>query len=77
MRLECVILSICLASAVHSLNSWYNHIYHNVIFLKTSHSVKSHNENNRAVGKIGLRLDYLKPWDFVTRTLTKQGQSKY
>lgn len=32
MRLECVILPICLKFAVHHLNLWYAHIYRNVIY---------------------------------------------
>lgn len=32
MRLECVILPICLKFAVHHLNLWYAHIYRYVIY---------------------------------------------
>ena len=63
--------SAYLVFTVYSLNSWYTHIYHNVIFLKTLSSVKSNNRAYTTVGKIGLRLDCLKPCDFITRALTK------
>ena len=63
--------SAYLVFIVYSLNSWYTHIYHNVIFLKTLSPVKSNNRAYRTVGKIGLRLDCLKPCDFITRALTK------
>lgn len=41
------------------------------MFLKNLSFCKIHVLKITTVGKIGLRLDYLKLWNFVTRALTK------